>query len=327
MRRKFIGQVMAVAMALGVGLASTAALAEEWPSRPISLVVPFGAGSSPDTMARKVAEYASKKLGQPIVVENKPGASGNLGTGYIARAKPDGYTFGTSITGPMVNNTLIYDDLPYDPKQDLIPLTLAVHQYNVIVVRDDSPFESFDDLLEALKDQDNDFNFPSTGAGTVSHLSIELILDETGGNAVHIPYSSSPEAVTSIIAGDTDFAALPPVTVVPMVRDGRLRALATVSAERLSFLPDTPTVNEFGMSGVEGSGWIGFVAPAGVPDEIRDQLSDVLREALQSPEIAENLTNQFMEPVGNSPEEFGQYMDDELERWGPLITRLEIKAN
>lgn len=327
MRRKFIGQVMAAAMALGVGLASTAALAEEWPSRPISLVVPFGAGSSPDTMARKVAEYASKKLGQPIVVENKPGASGNLGTGYIARAKPDGYTFGTSITGPMVNNTLIYDDLPYDPKQDLIPLTLAVHQYNVIVVRDDSPLESFDDLLEALKDQDNDFNFPSTGAGTVSHLSIELILDETGGNAVHIPYSSSPEAVTSIIAGDTDFAALPPVTVVPMVRDGRLRALATVSAERLSFLPDTPTVNEFGMSGVEGSGWIGFVAPAGVPDEIRDQLSDVLREALQSPEIVENLTNQFMEPVGNSPEEFGQYMDDELERWGPLITRLEIKAN
>lgn len=327
MRRKFIGQVMAVAMALGVGLASTAALAEEWPSRPISLVVPFGAGSSPDTMARKVAEYASKKLGQPIVVENKPGASGNLGTGYIARAKPDGYTFGTSITGPMVNNTLIYDDLPYDPKQDLIPLTLAVHQYNVIVVRDDSPLESFDDLLEALKDQDNDFNFPSTGAGTVSHLSIELILDETGGNAVHVPYSSSPEAVTSIIAGDTDFAALPPVTVVPMVRDGRLRALATVSAERLSFLPDTPTVNEFGMSGVEGSGWIGFVAPAGVPDEIRDQLSDVLREALQSPEIVENLTNQFMEPVGNSPEEFGQYMDDELERWGPLITRLEIKAN
>lgn len=327
MRRKFIGQVMAAAMALGVGLASTAALAEEWPSRPISLVVPFGAGSSPDTMARKVAEYASKKLGQPIVVENKPGASGNLGTGYIARAKPDGYTFGTSITGPMVNNTLIYDDLPYDPKQDLIPLTLAVHQYNVIVVRDDSPLESFDDLLEALKDQDNDFNFPSTGAGTVSHLSIELILDETGGNAVHVPYSSSPEAVTSIIAGDTDFAALPPVTVVPMVRDGRLRALATVSAERLSFLPDTPTVNEFGMSGVEGSGWIGFVAPAGVPDEIRDQLSDVLREALQSPEIVENLTNQFMEPVGNSPEEFGQYMDDELERWGPLITRLEIKAN
>lgn len=327
MRRKFISQLLAAAMALGMGLGSMSAWADDWPTRNISLVVPFGAGSSPDTMARKVAEYASKKLGQTIVVENKPGASGNLGTGYIARAKPDGYTFGTSITGPMVNNTLIYDNLPYDPKEDLIPLTLAVHQYNVIVVKDDSPLQSFEDLLEALKDQDNDFNFPSTGAGTVSHLSIELILDETGGNAVHVPYSSSPEAVTSLISGDTDFAALPPVTVVPMIRDGRLRALATVSAERLSFLPDTPTVNEFGMTGVEGSGWIGFVAPAGLPDEIRDQLSEALREALQAPEIVENLTNQYMEPVGNSPEEFGQYMDDELERWGPLIQRLEIKAN
>src|SRR5699024_10622625 len=177
MRRKFLGKVLTALMALSFGLAATSVKADDnMPSRPIKLIVPFGAGSSPDTMARKVAEYASEQLGQPVIIENKPGASGNLGTNLIAKAKPDGYTFGTSITGPMVNNTLLYSDLPYNPKEDLIPLTLAVHQYNVIVVNDKSPIKSFDDLLTALKDKNNDFNFPSTGAGTVSHLSIELLL-------------------------------------------------------------------------------------------------------------------------------------------------------
>src|SRR5690625_1917842 len=307
MIRKILSHAFAAVFTASIGFASaTVSAADDWPSRTIKIIVSFGAGSSPDTMARKVAEHASNELGETIIVENRPGASGNLGTNLIAKAKPDGYTFGTSITGPMVNNTLIYDDLPYDPKSDIDPLTLAVHQYNVIVVNKDSPFESFEDLLEALKDKDNDFNFPSTGAGTVSHLSMELILDHTGGNAVHVPYGSSPEAVSSLISGDTDFAALPPITVMPLVQDGRLRALATVSSERLDFLPDTPTVNEFGMSGVEGSGWIGFVAPTGLPDDIHNRLEEVLRNAIHSTEITEFLTNQYMVPVGNSSEEIRQ---------------------
>lgn len=324
---KLIKKSAAVAMALGLTAVAAPVAAENWPSKPLTLIVPFGPGSSPDTMARLIAEDASETLGQPIVVQNRPGASGNLGTNVIAKSKPDGYTFGVSITGPMVNNTVLYSDLPYDPKTDLDPLTLAVHQYNVLVVPADSPIQSFDQLIEALKDQNNDFNFPSTGAGTVSHLSVELLLERTNGNAVHVPYPSSPAAVSSLLAGDTDFSALPPVAVMPMIKDNRLRPLAAVAAERLSFLPDLPTINEQGIPGVEGSGWIGFVAPTGIPTETRTQLSDALIQALKKPKVKEHLHNMYMEPVGNTSEEFGQYLDEEKNRWEPLIKRLNLSVN
>ena len=261
------------AVLLSLGLASGAsAQVSDWPSKPLSLIVPFGPGSSPDTMARVVAEEAGQTLKQSIVVQNKPGASGNLGTDLIAKAKPDGYTFGVSITGPLVNNTVIYKHLPYNPSTDLTPLTLAVHQYNVLVVPANSPIKSLADLVAEMKKPGAKLNFPSTGAGTVSHLAVELLLDRVGGKALHVPYKSSPDAVTSLISGDTSFAALPPVAVMPMIKDGRLRAIAAVSAKRLSFLPDTPTVAELGYPGVEGSGWIGFVAPAGIPADVKARL-------------------------------------------------------
>lgn len=301
--------------------------AADWPTRALTLVVPFGPGSSPDTMARVIAEQASETLGQPIVVQNKPGASGNLGTAVIAKAKPDGYTFGVSITGPLVNNTVLYSDLPYDPKKDLEPLTLGVHQHNVLVVPADSPIKTFDDLLKAMKSQDKPYNFPSTGAGTVSHLSVELLLERTGGKAVHVPYASSPAAVTSLLSGDTDFAALPPVAVVSMIKDGRLRALAAVSNERLSFLPDTLTIAELGIPGIEGSGWIGFVAPAGLPTDVKKQLVDALTGAINAPTVKARLATQYMEPAADGPEAFRQYMDAEFKRWEPLIKRLNLSVN
>lgn len=324
---KFVKKGATLAMAVGLVCAAAPVAADSWPTKPLTLVVPFGPGSSPDTMARLVAENASKTLGQPIVVQNRPGASGNLGTNLIAKAKPDGYTFGVSITGPMVNNTVLYSDLPYDPKKDLDALTLAVHQYNILVVPADSPIQSFEQFLTELKDQSNDFNFPSTGAGTVSHLAVELLLERTNGNAVHVPYPSSPAAVTSLLAGDTDFAALPPIAVMPMIKDKRLRPIAAVASERLSFLPELPTIKEFGIPGVEGSGWIGFVAPSAIPDDIRAKLADALILALQKPEVKDHLKNMFMEPVGNTSEEFSQYMDEELQRWEPLIKRLNLSVN
>ncbi len=308
-------------------LIPAALAADVWPSKALTLIVPFGPGSSPDSMARAVAEHAGKTLGQTIVVQNRPGASGNLGTNVIAKAPADGYTFGVSITGPMVNNTILYSDLPYDPKKDLVPLTLGVHQHNVLVVAADSPFKSFEDLIGAMKSGDKPYNFPSTGAGTVSHLAVELLLERTGGKAQHVPYPSSPAAVTSLIAGDTNFAALPPIAVMPLIKDGRLRPLAAVSGERLSFLPELPTVAELGYPGIEGSGWIGFVAPAGIPGDVQKKLADAIVTALNSPEVGERLNAMFMEPAGGTPEAFGQYMDDELQRWSPLIKRLNLSVN
>jgi tripartite-type tricarboxylate transporter receptor subunit TctC len=307
--------------------AVAAQTATDWPTKPLTLIVPFGPGSSPDTMARVIAEEASTKLGQPIVVQNKPGASGNLGTGVIAKAKPDGYTFGVSITGPMVNNTVLYSNLPYDPKKEIDPLTLGVHQHNILVVPANSPIQSFDGLLQAMKAQDKPYNFPSTGAGTVSHLAVELLLERTGGKAVHVPYASSPAAVTSLLSGDTDFAALPPVAVMSMIKDGRLRALAAVSKDRLSFLPDTPTIEELGVPGIEGSGWIGFVAPAGIPADVQKKLATALTDAINAPTVKQRLASQFMEPAANSPQEFRKYMDDEFNRWEPLIKRLNLTVN
>ena len=312
------------AAALGL-VGHAAAQGADWPAKqPLTLIVPFGPGSSPDTMARAVAEDAGKTLGQTIVVQNKPGASGNLGTDLIAKARPDGYTFGVSITGPLVNNTVIYKNLPYDPVKDLTPLTLAVHQYNVLVVAANSPVKTLADLVQEMRKPDAKLNFPSTGAGTVSHLAVELLLDRAGGKALHVPYKSSPDAVTSLLSGDTHFAALPPVAVMPMVRDGRLRPIAAVSAKRLAFLPDTPTVAEQGYPGVEGSGWIGFVAPAGIAPDVKARLNEALTQALAAPDVVQRLTTMNMQAAPTSPEAFGKYMEAELQRWAPLIKRLNL---
>jgi tripartite-type tricarboxylate transporter receptor subunit TctC len=318
---------LGLAAALALSISAPALAADKWPSKPLTLVVPFGPGSSPDMMSRVIAEQASQALGQPIVVQNRPGASGNLGTSVIAKAAPDGYTFGVSITGPMVNNTVLYDNRPYDPKKDLSPLTLGVHQPNILVVPGNSPIKSVDDLSKAMQDPAATNNFPSTGAGTVSHLSVELLLERVGGKAVHVPYASSPAAVTSLLSGDTNFAALPPIAVMAMIKDGRLRPLAVVSNKRVSFLPEVPTLAEQGIEGIEGSGWIGFVASSGVPDSIKQQLTDALITAIQHPDVQARLKSQFMEPVGNQPAEFAQYMDEELQRWKPLIKRLNLSVN
>lgn len=314
-----------VTLALG-GVSAPSMAADAWPSQPLKLVVPFGPGSSPDQVARIVGEKAGAILGQTIVVENKPGASGNIGTHMIATAKPDGYTFGVSITGPLVNNTLLFDKLPYDPVKDLSPLTLAVHQPNVLVVRSDSGVATIGQLLDMLKKQPGKSNFPSTGAGTVSHLSVELMLQQIGSSATHVPYPSSPAALTSLVGGDTQFGALPPVAVMPMVKEGRLKALAVTSSRRSALLPDIPTLAEVGVPGIEGSAWIGFVIGSKVPAPIQKTLSDALIAALQDPTVRGRLQTLYMDPVGGTPAEFRTYMDEELKRWGPLIRKLNLKS-
>ncbi len=323
MRTASIRTAIACAALVPLGVAQAA-----WPDdKPLRVIVPFGAGSSPDQVARVVGERLAGILDQTVIVENRPGASGNIGTHAIATAEPDGYTFGVSITGPMVNNTVLFDNLPYDPFTEIAPLTLGVHQPNVLVVPTDSEIQTIDDLLEALKENPDTYNFPSPGAGTVSHLAVELMLQRLDSTAVHVPYPSSPAALTSVISGDTHFAALPPIAVMPMVKGDRLRALAVTSAERSPLLPEIPTLAEVGVEGIEGSAWIGFVISSKVDEDIQEQLSDALIEALHDEAVVNKLADSHMQAVGNSPEEFRAYMDEELERWGPLIENLGITQN
>ncbi|PTN50561.1 ABC transporter substrate-binding protein, partial [Achromobacter xylosoxidans] len=191
----------------------------------------------------------------------------------IGQARDRHADVGSAGAGPLVNNTLLFDKLPYAPATDLAPLTLAVHQPNVLVVPVSAGIDNIGQLLEALKKNSDKYNFPSTGAGTVSHLAVELMLQQTGARATHVPYPSSPAALTSLLSGDTQFAALPPIAVMPMVKDGRLKALAVTSSKRSALLPDIPTLAEVGVPGIEGSAWIGFVISSKVPADIQKKLS------------------------------------------------------
>ncbi|MBL8383761.1 MAG: tripartite tricarboxylate transporter substrate binding protein [Burkholderiales bacterium] len=312
-----------VAVVLGASalLALGSAAAQDYPSRPIRLIVPFAAGSTPDVFARIVGEKAGAGLKQAIVVENRAGAGGNVGTDAIAKAAPDGYTIGVSITGPLVNNTVLYRKMPYNPFTDLAPITFGVHQPNVLAVAPTLGVGSMQELFALLKRNPGKYNYASIGAGSLSHLSVELIKAKTGTFIVHIPYASSPAAVTSVIAGDTHIASLAPLAVMPQVQAGKLKALAISTPQRSPLLPNIPTFKEAGILDVEATAWIGVVAPAKTPPAIIDRLNREFVAAMKDAAIVDRLKAQYMEPAPGTPAEFAAFMQAELKRWTPVIQR------
>jgi len=319
-RRRLLG-----ALGLGAGVSTLPALARAqgagWPTRPVRFVVPFGPGSTPDVLARLVADRLSPALGQPMLVENRPGAGGNVGTDAVAKAAPDGYTVGVSITGPLVNNTVLYRKLPYDPFRDLAPVTLAATQPNVLAVSSELKVATVGELMELLRRNPGKYNYASVGAGTVAHLSMELIKARTNTFIVHVPYNTSPAAVMSILQGDTHMASLAPLAVLPQVQAGRLRALAVTTRERSVFMPEVPTFREAGIADIEATAWIGIVVPARTPQPIVDRLNREIVAVLREPASVARLRAVYMDPVGNSPREFAAFMQDELRRWEPVIRR------
>ena len=298
-----------------------AGLTQDYPAHPVRLIVPFAAGSTPDVFARIVSEKAGQALKQPVVIENRAGAGGNLGTDLIAKAAPDGYTIGVSITGPLVNNTVLYKKLPYDPFKDLVPITFGVHQPNVIAVSPSLDVNSMQELFALLKKNPGKYNYASIGAGSLSHLSMELIKAKTGTFIVHIPYASSPAAVTSVIAGDTQIASLAPLAIMPQVQAGRLKALAISTPQRSPLLPNIPTFREAGILDVEASAWIGMVAPAKTPQVIIERLNLEFVAAMRDPAVAEKLEAIYMTPDPGTPAQFAAFMQEELKRWAPVIRR------
>lgn len=326
-RLRLAAAVLAAAAFVTSAAVVSPALAQSWPDRPVRIIAPFGPGSSPDLLARLLADRLQAKLGQPFVVENRPGAGGNTGTDAVAKATPDGYTLGVSIGGPLVNNTVLFSRLPYDPFKDLLPITLAAWQPNILVVTPALNVTTLPQLVELLKRNPGKYNYASIGNGSVSHLAMELIAQKSGTEIVHVPYPGAPQAVQALIAGDTQIAALPASGVMAQVQAGRLRALAQTSATRSALVPDVPTFAELGVTDIEAQAWIGVIAPAGVAQPVFDKIRAEVNEALAQPTLVEQLRGQMMEVVAMPTDRFVGYMREELERWGPIIRRNNIKLD
>ena len=309
------------ALALAVVSSGAAAQSGPWPNRPIHIVIPYAAGSSPDVFARIVAEKISPRLGQPIVVENRPGGGGNNGTGAVAKAAGDGYTFLVSTNGPLVYNTVLYKKLSYDPFTELRPVVLGGAQANICAVRTDSGINDLGGLVKSMKSSPGKYNFASTGVGSLSQLGVELLKARTDTFAVHIPYASSPLAILAILQGDVQFACVPAVAVMPQVKAGKLRPLAVSTAKRSQLTPEIPTMKEAGFPGIESMAWMAVMAPASTPNEIVDRLNQEINAALALPEVREKLYTQYMEPVGGSAADLQKFLRQELTVMTPIIKR------
>ena len=319
-KRSLLAAILLSCMAFAA-LAQSAA----WPNRPVRIVVPYGPGSSPDVIARIVGEKLSSRLGQPVLVENRAGGGGNNGTGAVAKAPGDGYTYVISTNGPLVYNTVLYEKLPYDPFTELRPVVLAGGQANVCAVRADSGIQTLKELVAAMKKEPGKFNFSSTGVDSLSQLGVELLKVKTDTYAVHIPYASSPLAVLAILQGDVQFACVPAVAVLPQVKAGKLRTLAVSTAKRSQLTPDIPTMKEAGLPEIENLAWMAVMAPASTPNDIVQRMNQEINAVLAMPDVKEKLHAQYMEPIGGSVQELQSFMQQELRVMTPVIKRTGIK--
>jgi tripartite-type tricarboxylate transporter receptor subunit TctC len=316
--------IAALFLSLGLGAAVGA---RDWPTKTVRVVVPFGPGSTPDIVARLVAEGLQQKYpGSTFLVENKPGASGNLGTDIVAKAAPDGSTLGVSIGGPLAINTLLFSRLPYNPRQHIAPVTQLVTQPSVLAVTPELGISSVAELVALLKKNPGKYNFASIGNGSLSHLAMEAIALKAGAQLVHVPYASSPQAITAVIRNDAQMACLPAISVTPQAAAGTVKILAVSTARRSPYLPDVPTLREVGID-VEADAWNGLIAPGNTPKPIIDTISKDVAEIIRRPEVREKLAAQLMEPVGSSPEELRARMDGEIARWAPVIQAANVKMN
>jgi tripartite-type tricarboxylate transporter receptor subunit TctC len=319
-----------VAHSLLLGAASPAlaqALAQAWPAKTVRIVVPFGPGSTPDIVARLIADGLQRKYPtSAFVIENKPGASGNIGTDVVAKAAPDGATLGVSIGGPLAINTLLFANLSYDPRKDIAPVTQLVTQPSVLAVNPDLGVNSVAELVALLKKNPGKYNFASIGNGSLSQLAMEAIAIKAGAKLVHVPYTSSPQAIMAVIRNDAQITCLPAISVTPQAAAGKVKILAVSTARRSPYLPDVPTLKESGID-VQADAWNGLIAPGATPKPIIDKISKDVAEIIMQPGVREKLAAQLMEPIGSSPEELRARMDSEIERWAPVIKAANVKVN
>ncbi|HEY8606131.1 MAG TPA: tripartite tricarboxylate transporter substrate binding protein [Noviherbaspirillum sp.] len=306
--------------------AAQAAPASDWPSRPLRLVVAAPAGSSLDLIARLIGEHLKDRLGQPIVIDNVPGAAGTIASAQVIRAPADGHTLLMSFNGPLAYARFL-TTLPYDPQQNLAPVIQTSEQPNLLVVNTALPVHSVADLIRYARERPGRLNYASVGNGSSSHLTMELFKQTSGVHMVHIPYNGAPPAALATAGGETDVLFSVPSAVMPQIRAGKLRALAVTSARRFPLLPDQPTLAESGLPGFASLTWNGILVPRGTPDRIVTRLNQEIDAILRLPEVRERMQAAGLAPVGGTPSAFTALIDAETRKWGPVIKQTGIKLD
>ena len=330
MQAQILRQCAVAAMAsffgLGALVAPSASQAQEaWPSKPIRWVVPYAAGGTSDILSRRIAHKLSERLGQPILIDNKTGAGGNIGTDFVAKSPPDGYTWVLGNFGPISVNPSLYANLPYDPQKDLVPITLLMAYANVLLVNPTFGPTTVKGLIEAAREKP--IFYAGNGVGTSLHLTGELFARSAGVRFTHVPYKGGPPGLNDAMAGVVPMAIDPVSTALPLVKSGRLLAVAVTSTERSPLMPDVPTVAESGLPNFEVTGWVGVLVPRGTPEPVVQRLVKEFTAIMQLPEFKQVVDEMgsFVPPLG--PEHFARFIRSETAKWHDVVRDANLKAN
>ena len=308
-----------LALALAAATLSGAAFAQAWPARPIHIVVPFPPGGGTDIIARETSLRVAKATGWTFVIDNKPGAGGNLGVDSVAKSPADGYTIVLGQSSNLAINPTLYSKLPYDPQKDLEPIVLLANAPLVMVTSMQTPYKTLADAVNAARARPGQVNFASPGNGTVAHLTRELFQKAAGIKTQHVPYKGASQAMTDVISGTVDLYMASVPTMLGHIRQGKVRALAVTSAKRVDDLPEVPTINESGYKGFDAVTWFGLLAPAGTPRDVIARLNAEFNKALKQSELAKRLGDEGADPAGGTPEQFAALIKDEIPRWGKVV--------
>ena len=298
--------------------------AQSWPTRPVTLVVPFPAGGNADVLARALAAELSAKLGQQFIVDNRTGAGGNIGGAAVAKAAADGYTLMFGTPGPIATNKLMYKSLPYDPERDLVPVVLVARSPLIIAARPSFPAKDLKELIAYAKANPGKINAGNPGNGTLGHITSELLQQHVGIKMTHVPYRGTTPLTTDLLGGQIDIALDFMSTYIPLVKDGKVRALGVTSGVRVAELPDAMTVQEAGFAGFEASAWYAIVAPTGTPAEVIARINAVTNDYLKSPKGKAQLATFAMQAAGGTPDDLAAYIRAEIAKWGPIIKAANI---
>ncbi|MEY4295463.1 MAG: hypothetical protein RLY82_1151 [Pseudomonadota bacterium] len=306
---------------------SASALAQSYPTKPIKLIVPFPPGGGTDIIAREIAQKVAANTGWSMVIDNKPGAGGNLGIDAVAKAAPDGYTIGLGQSSNLAVNPTLYSKLPYDSVKDLAPIGVVASAPLLLTVAANSPLTSFNDLMAVSKAKPGEINFAYSGNGTVAHLTGVMLQNQANIKWTLVPYKGAAQAATDLIGGQVQLYISSVPTLIGHVRSGKMRALAITSLKRGDDLPEVPSVAESGVRGFEAVTWFGFVAPAGTPKDIVSRLNAEIAKALQAPDVRKKLGDQGADILGGSPEQFGNLIKTDIVRWAPVVKQSGAKAD